>query len=625
MYTLREQLDSEFGHYHKRPAALKYKAWVEEAGGKVRGPREGEEKEEDADDLTGSAFRAPLGRIGARGSDDMWPLHLLDLKDDQHMSVTYNLLRNIPPVIKYYLDSFVFPLVMEHHHEKISASGQDLGGEMLFGRRVGFSGTPSDLLPEELGQCHYDEGVDGQILDTLTSELVMSHRLLSADWTVTKLLDDIATANPPFHVLLDCGALVTGMSNYEVARYLLTHGLPSDFDGVVFLDHKDRKMILMRHGMNVVRLNQSGIPPHRRFSFYDQIHTTGMDIVQCIDARAALTLGKDMTFRDYAQGAYRMRGIETGQSIELFVIPEVLRLVDDLQGRINRGRALPITPPSNLGGDLLSLSPLHSQPASSMSSYTSNKQLLINIAAWLTVNGMKSENMQFRMLCHQSIDNVSRKRAFAFLTAHFRELTQLAFTGRAKEFTKLALASKANSQEDIEGDLPVDERKANIFSEDVEAILTVVQSGVGGSTKLIGIELIQKCIDVLTERLDYTVQNSIPMPVPLSDTLRNSIMRRQEFIKNDYDTAVVDKILMVLVNSEGLAKKHFGEPSVAEAAEEDQDVNMQKEQVAEEEVLKEQVRGKAVQGFRFPPVCSKLHSLLHCRKRKRRRRKKRRR
>ncbi len=33
-----------------------------------------------------------------------------------------------------------------------------------------------------------------------------------------------------------------------------------------------------------------------------------MDIKQAVDACAALTLGKDMVFRDYAQGAFRMRG-----------------------------------------------------------------------------------------------------------------------------------------------------------------------------------------------------------------------------------------------------------------------------------------------------------------------------
>lgn len=597
LLTLREQLDSEFGPYHKRPSALKYKEWVEEAGGKVRGPREGEETA--AGDLEGDFFKAPVGRIGGRGSDDIWPLHLLDLKDEQHMSVTYQLLGNLPHVIQYYLHDFVFPLTMEHHHEKVSASGQDLGGEMMFGKRVGFSGTPSDLLPEELGQCQYDEGVDGQIINYLTSESIVSSRLLEVNWSVAKLLDDIATANPPFHVLLDCGALVTGMSNYDVAKYLLTHGLPKEFDGVVFLDHQDRKMILMRNGMNVVRLNQSGIPPQKRFSFYDQIHTTGMDIHQCIDARAALTLGKDMTFRDYAQGAFRMRGIGKGQTIELFVIPEVKRLVDDQCAKSSRGvpsAALPqpITPNANsYGSDLLALSPLHAPAGPPQFNFGSPKKLLVDVASWLTVNGMKSENMQFRMLCHQSIDNVSRKRVFGMMTTHYRELTQLAFSGRASEFSTLAKKTSSKGQSDIDGDLAMDDKNQSLFADDSDAMLSVVQAGNIGSgspTKQIGIETIQKCIDILTERLDFTVPNSIPIAVPLSDTLRNSIIRRQDFIKNDYDKAVVDKILMVLINSEGLAKRRFGEPSAEEAAEEDQDANLQKEQTAEEEVLKEQVR-----------------------------------
>ena len=59
----------------------------------------------------------------------------------------------------------------------------------------------------------------------------------------------------------------------------------------------------------------------------DQIHTTGMDIKQCPNAAAMLTIGKDMTFRDYAQGAYRMRGIGAGQTIELAIIPEVANRV----------------------------------------------------------------------------------------------------------------------------------------------------------------------------------------------------------------------------------------------------------------------------------------------------------
>ena len=361
---LREKLDSEIGPYHKRPSALRYASWVEEAGGKVRGPREGEAVDGAVDDA-GDFLMTPVGAGGKGRTDEIWPLHLLDIRDDQHMGVTYRLLRKIPHVLEYYLDTFVFPLTMEHHHEKISASGQDLGGEMLFARRVGFSGTPSDLLPEELGQCQYDEGVDGQIYNYLTTESIVTSRLLGADWSVTKILDDIVRSDPPFHVLIDTGALITGMSNYDVAKYLIMNGLPKQFDGVVFLDHKDRKMILMRQGMIVVRLNQAGIPPERRFSFYDQIHTTGMDIHQCIDARAVLTLGKDMTFRDYAQGAFRMRGIGKGQTIELFVIPEVMKLIENQVQRASQlqgGLVQPVqqqqapAAQGQYGGDLLSLS-----------------------------------------------------------------------------------------------------------------------------------------------------------------------------------------------------------------------------------------------------------------------------
>lgn len=91
-------------------------------------------------------------------------------------------------------------------------------------------------------------------------------------------MDTIALANPPYHALIDSGALITGMSNYEVAHYLLTKGL-ANFEGVVFLDEADRKVVLTRDGMRVVPLNQCGIDVTKRFAFYDQVHTTGMGIL----------------------------------------------------------------------------------------------------------------------------------------------------------------------------------------------------------------------------------------------------------------------------------------------------------------------------------------------------------
>ena len=53
-----------------------------------------------------------------------------------------------------------------------------------------------------------------------------------------------------------------------------------------------------------------------------------MDIQHMLSAKAVLTLGKDMVFRDFAQGAYRMRGIGNGQQVCVLVIPEVQELIN---------------------------------------------------------------------------------------------------------------------------------------------------------------------------------------------------------------------------------------------------------------------------------------------------------
>lgn len=63
-----------------------------------------------------------------------------------------NLFHAVSQVIDYYLDTLIFPETMEHRGLKLAANGQDVGGDMLFELKLGFSGTPSDLLPLELGR-----------------------------------------------------------------------------------------------------------------------------------------------------------------------------------------------------------------------------------------------------------------------------------------------------------------------------------------------------------------------------------------------------------------------------------------------------------------------------------------
>jgi hypothetical protein len=165
---LQRSLWEEEGPYAKRRSARQFVDWVHLAGGRVRGtPREGEQvspgparsvAEAFCEGLPSPGARAPAGGWGnaehpGGGADgrEVWPLRLIDLDDDEQFDPVFALLRRLPQLIHRYLHDTIFPDVLKHQAVKISASGQELGGDMLFKRRLGFSGTPSELLPLELG------------------------------------------------------------------------------------------------------------------------------------------------------------------------------------------------------------------------------------------------------------------------------------------------------------------------------------------------------------------------------------------------------------------------------------------------------------------------------------------
>ncbi|GAB5356506.1 hypothetical protein AAMO2058_000295800 [Amorphochlora amoebiformis] len=323
------------------------------------------------------------------------PLPIFQLSDTYQLQNLYALVKGVPDLIHHYLNQIVFPKTLQHQETKLSASGQELGGAILFPRRLGFSGTPSDLLPIELDKCKYEKGSEGRILHTLVSKKVVSYELIEGaserkeelktseskdsvglGWTVEGLLTKIATAKPPYHALIDTGALVTGLTNDQVARFLMEKGLSKCMDACVFLDRQDRRMALLKTG-KIIPLKQCGVELSKRFSFYDQVHTTGMDIKQTLNATAVVTLGKDMTHRDFSQGCYRMRGIGIGQTIHLYIIPEVLRLIRKEVG--------------------------------------DSGSLQKDVNAWLLVNSMRSEKLQFMQLCMQNAANVFRKKCHKHL------------------------------------------------------------------------------------------------------------------------------------------------------------------------------------------------------------------
>ena len=418
--AVRTTFDKEIGPYKRRKSSVTYEKWVVAAGGRIKGGFA-------ASAATASASSSPetasAANGGAGGGGDLHgqggndhddvaaaaaayeqvgevvPLRLLRRSNNDQMAKLFALLRQSPGAIHWYLEQFVFPEFMRHQKIKLSASGQEVGGDLLFPRRIGFSGTPSDLLPVELGKCGYEQGSDGLMVQVLTDPRVCDYELVASEpqWTVESLLRAIADADgartEPIRSLIDTGALITGLSNLQVAAALLGYGM-AWCEGVVFLDEYDRKMILVRATGRVVKLETCGVPAERRFAFYDQVHTTGMDIKHHDAAVAALTLGKDMTFRDLAQGAFRMRGIAKGQRVRMLIIPEV----EDLIARELAAAKLPAPPTRAL-----------SQLDSLLAPAERSRRVLTACVAWLTINAMRAERVQFNQLCVQNVTNVFRK------------------------------------------------------------------------------------------------------------------------------------------------------------------------------------------------------------------------
>eukprot|EP00756_Hemistasia_phaeocysticola_P020667 Hpha_TRINITY_DN15730_c3_g3::TRINITY_DN15730_c3_g3_i3::g.38070::m.38070 len=432
------RVESEVGVFAQRKTNKMFEAWIAVAGGRLlSGFTSQEEEEEEEKDATEGAREArreewvevvnaavvaaayALGTIAQiTFAPEVVPLRMLGQSTQVERMKLFDLLRTTPEVLHWYLGEIVFPEFTQYQATKLSASGQELGSSVMFQTRIGFSGTPSDLLPDDLGQCRYEEGTDGELVCVLSDPQIMGFEKVANGWTVRGFLEHVATHDPPFCALIDTGAIITGFTNLQTVRFLLEKGL-NDYTGCVFFEEGGKKMMLERAMWKVVKLSESTVPKHKRFTFYDQVHTTGIDVPQPANARAALTPSKDMTFRDFAQGAYRLRQIGQGQTICLMYVPEVYDLMlRETEGCGAEGTSVP--------------------------------ECLTRTVAWLLLNSMRMERLQYHQLSMQKITNVFKKTAFNQLMRHHEKFSVTTATA----IPEIAVTSVNVFREPVAFDVP---------------------------------------------------------------------------------------------------------------------------------------------------------------------------
>ncbi|CAE7245536.1 unnamed protein product [Symbiodinium natans] len=335
------------------------------------------------------AFRSFQAWTRADPSDDgfdsggVLPLDLIQ-PDPASILTLKRLWARKAPVYLYYLRREIFPKATPSQTKKLSACAQELASPVLFKVRLGFSGTPTNILPSSLPPVEFDGATDGKTLAILSSPHLVTLHCLKPGWTPQSLLGYVAQRRPHFCALIDTAALLCGLENEEVARWLMDSPLTQGDgkEGCIFLARgTDLPMILLKGAAAAVPLEDASTLPEKRFCYFDQPHTTGIDINQPALGVAAITMGKDMSIRELQQGAWRMRGLARGQTLEM-ILPEDVAAY--MRSALQDPRAVP---PSN------------------------SSRALQDIQACLLMRSLDQEELQTRQLVRQDLGHTWKSQA----------------------------------------------------------------------------------------------------------------------------------------------------------------------------------------------------------------------
>ena len=171
-------------------------------------------------------------------------------------------------------------------------------------------------------------------------------------------------------------------------------------------------------------------------------------------------------FRDYAQGAYRMRGISKGQTIQLLLIPEMV----DVIGRELAAAGVQAT--VGQGGR--------------------SQQVLVEVVAWLVVNSMRSEKVQASMLALQNLANTWRKAGFRQLMEHVDQLTGLGSGALVPSHLSRSLAM---FNEPIEFTVESGVKAVRLFSDTIESAIERHTEWIVSDTDRAVVQRVRKAVE----------------------------------------------------------------------------------------------------------------------------------
>jgi hypothetical protein len=225
-----------------------------------------------------------------------------------------------------------------YYNKQNTISGIDLVNSYYFKYLCGFTGTPEDrfkfldfnpldILPKT------PESMTLEKKAILLNCKVIKYSFIKSDlnkftenydyveWLKTNTLNDNKTINfEIYNVIIDVGAIFLNISNQEISQ--LIFDVNNKIERFIFFDNKDNPKIILKGSTQI--FNWDYIINPNDFVYFDNPHITGIDLKLKPNFKALITLRKDTRYRDFIQGLYRMRQINSTQTAEIIYMPNII-------------------------------------------------------------------------------------------------------------------------------------------------------------------------------------------------------------------------------------------------------------------------------------------------------------
>ena len=283
--------------------------------------------------------------------DTVNSINKIDLTNCAKVDILFEYFHKNPATIDFWLNSYIFPREVDQYPQRLVANSWHLAHHNN-NNCVGFSGTNDNhkILPLQVKQYlpwNTDNSIwrnllstNGRMLDIILNKTISCKELEKGvtHETLFSFMKTVSDEGRNIDALIDCGALLAGRSNFDVARFIINECLSQVNDrlrGVTFFDESKNTWMVLETSGRCDSKDHSPLMEKETFALFDEPRCRGVDLKLRSDAVALLTLGQNICKDKVMQAAGRMRQLSRGQKLMITGEPKIfneIRRVNNISG-----------------------------------------------------------------------------------------------------------------------------------------------------------------------------------------------------------------------------------------------------------------------------------------------------